>query len=109
MKAGTLDRRIVIEYATTVRDAVGQEIETWADFASVWASRNDVRGTERFSAEQPFAARTARYRLRYVAGITEEMRIVDDGVTYDIIGIADNGRQGWVELTAEARIPGALP
>jgi len=108
MRAGRLDRQITIQHATVIQDASGQEIEHWEPFASVWASRKDVRGSERFSSDQRFAARSAVYRLRYLSGLNEEMRIVDDGKTYQIIGIADNERQGWAELSAEAINPGAL-
>ena len=108
MRGGTLDRRITIQQAHVVQDASGQEIETWEPFATVSAARMDVRGRERFASDQRFAARSAVYRLRYLSGIDEKMRIVDDGKTYQIIGIADNSRQGWAELSAEAINPGAL-
>jgi SPP1 family predicted phage head-tail adaptor len=109
MSAGARDRLITIQHASVIQDASGQEIEYWEPFASVWASRKDVRGSERFSSDQRFAARAGVYRMPYLSGLHEEMRIVDDGATYSIIGIADNRRQGWVEVSAEAINPAALP
>jgi SPP1 family predicted phage head-tail adaptor len=105
MQAGRLDRYIVIQSATAVPDATGQPINTWATFASVWAERKDVRGNERFTADQKLATRTATYRIRWITGINEQMRISDGGSTYYITGIADNERQGWMELSVESTNP----
>lgn len=108
MRAGTLDRRIVIQTFTETQDAAGQPIATWATFATVWASRKDVRGNERFAAQQEIATRTATYRVRWLSGVTEEMRIVDAGTTYTVKGIADDERKGWMEIAVEATNPEAI-
>lgn len=108
MRAGTLDRRITIQRATVTQDAAGQETEAWQTFATVWARRRDMRGRERWTGEQRYAARAAIYDLRFVPGVHEEMRIVDNGITYRIIGLADNARQGWLEISAESINPGAV-
>lgn len=108
MKIGTLDRRVTIESATTTQDASGQPVETWTTFATVWAARKDVRGRERFDAAQRLAVRTAVYRIRWIAGLSEKMRIVDAGATYDVTGIAEDYRQGWAELSAEVVNPAAV-
>lgn len=105
MQAGRMDRQIVIQSAATVQDASGQPIQTWATFATVWAERKDIRGNERFAADQKMAKRTATYRMRWLTGVNEQMRITDGGSTYYILGIADNERQGWMELSVEATNP----
>lgn len=105
MRAGNLDRQLTIQSATTTQDASGQEIETWATVATVWAARKDVRGSERFAAEQEIATRAATYRIRWITGVNEKMRVVDAGTTYGIVGIADDYRQGWMELSVEAVNP----
>jgi len=107
MQGGKLDRQITIESATVAQDAAGEPIKTWATFATVQAQRIDVRGQERFTSEQDLAVRTATFRIRWLAGVDEEMRIVDESSTYEIKGIADNRRQGWMEISAEAHNPAA--
>ena len=42
------------------------------------------------------------------AGVTEEMRVIEAGMTWGIVGIADNKRQGWMELMCEAINPSAV-
>jgi SPP1 family predicted phage head-tail adaptor len=107
MRAGSLDREIVIQSFTEAQDASGQPIQTWVTFASVYAHRRDVRGQERFTSDQRMAIRTATFRIRWLAGVTEEMQIVDAGSTYRITGIADDQRDGWMEIAAEAINPEA--
>ncbi len=103
MRAGKMDRFITIEEFTAVQDAFGQETETWTEFATVWAEKVDIKARERFAAQQDLAEETTRFRMRYLQGITPKMRIVDDGKTYDIEGIAELGRRVGMEITATAR------
>ncbi len=109
MKAGALDRRVLLQRATVTQDAANQEVLSWADFARAWARRRDMRGQERFQGETRFAARTAVYELRYLAGVDEEMRLIDNGITYQIVGIAEDARQGRLELSVEVINPGPTP
>ncbi len=109
MKAGTLDRPVILQRATVTQDAANQEIQAWTDFARPWARRRDMRGQERFQGETRFAARTAVYELRYLAGVDEEMRLIDNGITYQVVGIAEDARKGWLELSVEVINPGPTP
>ena len=108
MRGGALDRRITIQSFSEVQDASGQPIPTWSTFATVWAERKDVRGNERFAAQQEIATRTATFRIRWLSGVNEEMRIVDGNTVWDILGIADNQRQGWMELSVESVNPATV-
>ena len=105
MRAGELDRRIIIQSAATAPDAAGQLIETWTDLATVWAKRKDLRGQERFAAQQRLAARTTTYRIRWLSGLGEKLRVLDEGSTYEVVGVAGERRQGWAELSCAARDP----
>lgn len=103
MKAGRLDRRITIEQPSTSQDSLGEEVTTWSTFATAWADRIDMRGRERFDADQDIATRIATFRLRWLAGVTDEMRIQDEGAAWYVTGVAGDEREGWLELTAEAQ------
>ena len=98
MKAGALDRPCKIQRKTVTQDAFGEEIETWADHASVWAQRKDIRGDERWSAQQVNAKIDAVYRIRYQDGITPLDRFVDDTKVYDIHGVIEVGRREGLDL-----------
>lgn len=105
---GALDRRIVIRTFTTTPDASGQEIKTPVTYATRWARRMDIAGAERFNANQTLAVRTARFRMRWLEGVTEEMQVIEAGNTWDILGIADDKRQDWMELSCKAVNPPAV-
>lgn len=103
MRAGDLDRRIVLEQNTPTRDSLGAPIASWATFATVWAQVRPQRGTEPFQGDQENPRRPTTFRLRYRGDLTEDMRIVYAGDTYDIESIAEIGRQEGLEITATAQ------
>jgi len=107
MQIGSLDTRIDIQTRTLAVDAAGQPVETWSLFRSVWAKRVTAGVREKFlnRIDQETASRMVIFRIRWLAGINEQFRIVDEGTTYDIMGIADNRRQGWMELSCRGLNP----
>ena len=106
MDAGRLDRRIVIQRATTSADAFNQPLETFAALATVWAAAVPVSDGERMKAGQTLAGKMTRFTIRYsseVADVDPRDRIVFDGRTYDIAGVKELGRREGLEITATAR------
>ena len=105
MKAGELDRRILIQRPVPVRNAHGEEITGWVDVASTWAKFERVSGTEEFQAEQRSARQQVRFTIRYRSGIEPTMTVVYDGERYEIedVGEAGEGRRDGLVLTGYAR------
>ncbi len=58
--------------------------------------------------QQEIASRTAVYRMLWLSGVHERMRLVDAGTTYRIVGIADDRRRNLLELSVEALNPEAV-
>ncbi len=105
MRAGELDRKIVIQSATSAQDDYGQPTETWATFATVWAKKRDLRGDEYFAAKQMTAKVDAIFTIRWLEGVLTTMRISYDGQYWDIRSINELGRREGLELYAEVRRP----
>lgn len=106
MQPGQFDRKITIQVNTPTQDASGQPIDSWGTFASPWAKKMDIRGDERFATNQDLAVRVVKFRLYWLDGVHERMRIDDGGVIYDdILAIAGDERANWMEITAQARNP----
>lgn len=105
LNAGELDIRITFQKRqVTGQDSFGQPEFTWVDHMRVWAKRKDLRGKETLLAQAHTAMYQTEYLIRYMVGITEEMRIVDAGVYYDIQNITRMGRkEGLIIL---AKVPG---
>lgn len=106
MIAGPLDRRVTLRRATVATNDLGEEVQTWTNLATVWASRAEVSNRERFAAQETGSELVARYRIRYsqaVADISPRDRIVAEGAEHNITGVAQIGRREGFEITAAAR------
>jgi len=87
MKSGKLRHFISIETATTVDSSTGAPEDTWVAFATARAQIIPVNGREYFSASQERASVTHKIKMRYLPGITEEMRIKFDDRIFEIESI----------------------
>ena len=96
---GRATHRIRIESKSVTRNAVGEEVVTWANFItdtadnSLWCEAWPLKGREFFAAQQTQYAADVRFRLRYRAGLTQDMRVVWGGEPYDILSIIDVGAE----------------
>lgn len=103
--ASKLDTRIRIERKLVTRDPqYGAEEVSWAEFACVWAEAKDIMPSraERMVEQIQIARRPARIRIRYLAGITPDMRVVIAGRVHQIIaGPSMLGRREAIELMVE--------
>lgn len=104
MRAGALITRISIRRNVPVQDTSGQPIENWVELASVWADKKDLRGTERFQADQVVAGLDTVFKIRYFpGGVTPLDRIVCNDVVYDIHSVVALGQNDALEISASAR------
>jgi head-tail adaptor len=109
MKAGQLDRRVTLQQKTVTQDPdYGTETIVWATFASrIAAQVQDTLPSKSESVQQGVrvGTRPARVRLRYLAGITSDMRVVLHDTTDRILeiigGPAEIGRREGIELVCQ--------
>ena len=103
--ASKLSIRIRIERKLVSRDPqYGTEEVRWAEFACVWAEVKDILPSraERMAEKIQIARRPARIRIRYLAGITPDMRVIIAGRIHQIIaGPSMLGRREAIELMVE--------
>lgn len=104
VQADNLDRRVTIQSRTLAQNDYGQPTETWATFATRWASKRDVTGREFFAAGQEIAEKGTVFRIRYLSGVKTEMRLVSEGVTYNIRHTAEIGRRDALDIVCEATV-----
>ena len=102
MRAGTLDRVIVIQRKTTEQDAIGHPVETWSTLATVSASFRGLSGSESIRAGRAVAAETGIFTIRYLTGVTVQDRISYGGKSWDIENLREIGRREALEITAGA-------
>lgn len=85
--AGQLNKQITIQQRVTAKDSEGGMVDSWSDFAAdIWAKRNNLSGNERSSTRQGGQALDARteFTIYYLDGVTNEMRILHNGIHYNI-------------------------
>lgn len=83
----TLNRKITIQQSTESKDSYGDPISTWATYAIRSANPTPLQGRETFIYQQRYSESSMMFRLRYdsiTKDITTKMRILYDGVYYDI-------------------------
>lgn len=119
--AGQLDRRISIERKSVAQDAnYGTESPTWVVFARrIAAQVQDILPSKSESVQQGIriATRPARVRIRYMGGITSDMRVVvhskrpstSDRTLQIVGGPAELGRREGIELVCEEFSTGGNP
>ena len=102
LRAGRLDRRIIIQVATKSTGTAGGESRSWGTLATVWAEYKPVRGSESFVGVEHYAEAEVRFTIRYRNDVTPDNRITYDGKTYDIVAVLQIGRKEALDILAKA-------
>ena len=99
---GRLSERITLQQKSVTRNGIGEEVETWADVATVWAEPIPLRGREFYAANQTQQAVDVRFRIRDRAGVTPDLRLVWRSEPYDVTGVIPGTGQylGLTEIMA---------
>ena len=98
MRAGKLDRLIVIESKSLVIDSYGQRTNTWATFLSVWSRPIQKDGMEETNDNNRGTKRKVDFRVRWNSTITNEMRVLWEGDYYKIEDIKELGREDGLQI-----------
>ena len=93
MRAGKLRHQVVIQSlvpGSPQQKASGEPDTTWTNLLTgVSASIEPLSGRELFAAQEHHSEIEVRIRVRYRSGLTAAMRVVHDGLYYDIAAIID--------------------
>jgi SPP1 family predicted phage head-tail adaptor len=112
LNAGDLDRRITIQRATETRDAFNNPIPSWSALATLWASKEDVRDSERLAAQELGADITTRFRIRWselAETISPLDRILFGDRIFEIVAVKEISRREGIEISATARAETPVP
>ena len=107
MTAGKLDRRIQFRRFTTTDDGF-QQVKQWADHGTpIWASKSDLSDGERVRAQEVSATMTTRWVVRsssFTRDLTAKDALTYSGVSHEIFGIKEIGRNKMLEITTGAEV-----
>lgn len=94
MNIGQMDRRITLQEHVATRAPNGEELRAWADVATVYAEKKYAKGSEDYQADQKQAVQRVVWRIRYRAGVTPLLRVVDaEGLLYQVEAVQEIGRR----------------
>lgn len=105
MDAGRLRHRVEIQDFTIERDSNNDDVKTYSTFATVFADIVTTGGRELFNAQQQFAEATAIIKTRYIAGVSERMRVYHaaESTYYDILSVRPDDKSRRESLTLICR------
>ncbi len=111
MRAGRLDRRIVLLRPTATRNGLNEKVVEWAPIAGmppqgVAARREPIGDSERVRAQQIGAAITDRFTIRWASAYADleitgpSYELEYSGRRYGIHAVKELGRREGFEITA---------
>jgi SPP1 family predicted phage head-tail adaptor len=104
LEIGKLDRLITIQALTqSTGTEYSEPLESWADWAKVWANVYSGAGREFEMARQITAEIDTMFQIRYRSGVVDTMRISYDGRIYDIYRIQEVNRKRRLNVFCKAR------
>ncbi len=88
-RTGERDENIILQEVTRTKNDFNEDTETWSTFATVRAQVKDSTGSEGYQADQLTAANITLFDIRYLTGVTEQMRILRERNSriYEVIGV----------------------
>lgn len=102
MKAGTLNRLVLIEAPEGGQDSVGQPNTGWDEVASVWADVRTQGGLESIRSGAEVSTIRASIRIRYRTDITAAMRVTDGSMVYEVKAVLPDAGRQYLDLVCEA-------
>lgn len=107
---GKMDVLLTIQEPTETRHATTSEVvTTWSTFVMAWAEKLSDQKTmgpqskESVEGEQKVANTKSNFKVRWVSGIHERMRVVRDSEYHYILGIEELDRKKFLILKTEKR------
>lgn len=99
IRAGQLRQVVVIEKPINTKGNMGGTSSGWQTFATVRAQLSPLSGRETLSADMIDSEVTARAYLRYIPGITTDMRLNHNGELWNIKAVINqHSRNRQLEL-----------
>jgi len=93
MRAGRLDRRIVLEAPVTQTDG-DPSLQHFEPQATVYAEKMEKSQLTRFVSDQTLAEAARVYRVRYRTDVNPTWRVKDDETYWRVSGVAEgDGRR----------------
>jgi SPP1 family predicted phage head-tail adaptor len=98
IRPGELKERVVIQAPAENRNALGETTLSWSTYDTRWASVEGMSAREVLLNGKQDINITHRVKMRYVAGLNQNMRLSWRGKTLEIISILEHFSRSEHEL-----------
>ena len=103
MKAGKLRHRVTLQKNIGQKNEIGEVIAHWQDYATVAAEVKPLSGRAFFDAQQVNKEITVQIRIRYLAGVLSEHRLVFNSQVLEVVfaqNVEERNRE-WLLMCKE--------
>ena len=90
LKAADLHHRVTFQQNTLAQNAIGEAVNTWVDFLTVWAALEPLTGKRFWEAKAAQAEVDGLIHTRYYPGITAAMRVKFGDRIFKIQAVINN-------------------
>lgn len=84
MRPGKLRHRVNLQEYSQTRDSYGAVTETWATYATIWASIEPLKARERMIAKQAAMTVTNQITIRFHKKVSARDRVQFGSRTYEV-------------------------
>jgi SPP1 family predicted phage head-tail adaptor len=102
--AGKLRERVTVQIASGTTNTLGETVLSWSNSTSVWASVEGVSARESLANGQQEIATTHRVKMRYLPGLTQNMRFSWRSRTLEIVSLLEHANRSEHEAICQETI-----
>ncbi len=101
MRAGKLDRELLIERVTTTIGEAGTPLEAWSTLTMLRGEIIEDKTSEEQREQGSSTERLITFRTRFYPGLTVADRLTFEAQTFNLTGVKEIGRRRELELQAK--------
>ena len=101
---GQLRERVTVEQPTRTTTDLGESQLSWSTYATRWASVEGVSSREALQFGQQQVEITHKVRLRYLDGLTSQMRLQWRSRTLDVVSVLEYGNRSEHVLICQEQV-----
>lgn len=90
MNPAQFSKRITLQVLEGVEDDLGQIVEEWTDYRTVWTMIKTLQGREYIEASATQSENTMRFVIRYTPNIDSHMRIIYKNRIFEIDSVIND-------------------
>jgi SPP1 family predicted phage head-tail adaptor len=102
--AGKLRERVKVQVASGTTNTLGETVLAWSDSSAIWASVEGVSAREALLAGQQDTTVTHKVRMRYLPGLTQQMRFSWRSRTLEIVSLLEHGNRSEHEAICQETV-----